>query len=226
MSTETGLERRAGAGSSERARVGHRERRLDPRTPAQSRRSVPRPPAGMRTRASSSWPRLGPGVLRQGAAVVSTVSPSATIDWRCGVSALPMVAVAALAGGAVLGCGGGSAGGSSRPEAVVQAATLPSPSARGAASRAALAAGRRACRSRRPGVVRDRYLAEARRSRVGASQERFLDTAADPSRAVRGGLAYGQLAARVYALSLPSAERRDGYLGCAFELARSVGTTR
>lgn len=95
------------------------------------------------------------------------------------------------------------------------------PSRAGAGARAALEAGRRTCKAEGAVAIHDRYLALARRDAAPGERAfvRNVDRA-DPG--LRRDPAFAQIAARLYAMSLPRVARRDGYAGCAFELSRST----
>lgn len=127
----------------------------------------------------------------------------------------------------LVGCGGEHGPAAARPS---PAATQSSPAvavraAQGASapkalrdtevSRAALKAGRRACRNRRPAAVLAAALPMARKR--GAPPD-LLRMAADPPRRVTASPGYARLAGAVYAASLPRSRRADGALGCAYEV--------
>jgi hypothetical protein len=87
-------------------------------------------------------------------------------------------------------------------------------------SKGALAA-RRACRARTSDEVRRRFLTRAR-NRAPKAERRFLKSAAKPSQALRASPSMAFVAARVYALSLPTSERAGAYAGCAYALSQSL----
>jgi hypothetical protein len=132
------------------------------------------------------------------------------------------------------GCGGDDDG-ASEPSATAEGGTArtapppvrpgPAPVGQTPRARTTLKTASAACGGQTPTAVIDRYASEVRTdgSTVDRALLRSLTTAVErladsPSRSV----AYPQLAARVYALSLPQAERGDGLRGCLYELRREV----
>jgi hypothetical protein len=145
------------------------------------------------------------------------------------VRARSLVVLTAACSPALLfvGCGGahGPAAAQSSPAAAqpspavavgaAQDASAPKALRDTAVSRAALRAGRRACRDRRPAAVLAAALPLARKR--GAPPD-LLRMAADPPRRVTASLGYARLAGAVYAASLPRSRRADSALGCAYEV--------
>jgi hypothetical protein len=86
------------------------------------------------------------------------------------------------------------------------------------ATRSAVAAGRSACRGRRPSQVVDSHLAAARR-RSGGHGPELLKLVVERRGELRGTRAFPVVAARIYALSLPVAARDAAYRGCRSALS-------
>jgi hypothetical protein len=125
----------------------------------------------------------------------------------------------ALIGGVILasGCGDDDgAVGSHASTAPATAGLLQEPPR----SPEARAAGRRACRGRDAAAVRRAYLDLAERRATNA--ERGFVRAARRLSRPRSRIGE-RIAARLYAMTLPRHQRRDGYLGCAHELASPAG---
>lgn len=97
----------------------------------------------------------------------------------------------------------------------------PDPKAKG--STKAIAEGERACKGKTPSGVKARFYPEAKEN-LEPAQRKLISrlphyeaiAAHDP------GFAAGQLAADVYAASLPAAVARYGYEGCVYGLARRL----
>jgi len=136
-------------------------------------------------------------------------------------AALALLAIAPVALGA---CGGGADGdapsaGGGIARAGVDTSQPPTPSRVSAGSRRAMAAGRAACKSKRSTSIVNAYVGAAGR-RVPASERAFVRNVERNLEQLRRNAAFPQIAARLYAMSLPRAQRRDGFAGCAFELSR------
>jgi hypothetical protein len=126
-------------------------------------------------------------------------------------------------GGALVplaGCGDDDPSGPPAGEPAAQAGDRPARPLSPTAAKAAVKAGRRACRDRRPGQVAESNLARARR-RAGHDGPELLRLVAERRGELRGR-ELSDIAARVYALSLPPAASQAGYRGCRAEL-RSGG---
>lgn len=138
-----------------------------------------------------------------------------------------LVAAIGLGTGSVVAlsaCGGddrpesGASASSASPAPHVARADL-EPSRPTRRARVALAVGRRVCRVERPSVLVAERLGAARRG-ASARERAFLRGVASVPLGGRRGAA---VAARVYAMSLPAGQRRDGFAGCVFELEKRVG---
>jgi hypothetical protein len=112
-------------------------------------------------------------------------------DITMNVRASRTLAITLSAGFALLGCGAGSGGSPSTPEAT-------------------------ACRDRTPSTILHRYIDRAR----ARADHRLVRLAEHPPKAMRSGTREVALAAAVYASSRPTAERRVAYSVCSFELRR------
>lgn len=128
---------------------------------------------------------------------------------------VPVVAGAAVALCCVLSaCGneqvepGRAAAGLSTPIANPSALRAPSPSA---------VTARASCRHQTPGEVRARFLPQARRLRADAS---LLKLATRPPKRLRSASSSTSLAAAVYAVTRPAAERPHAFAACRTELRR------
>jgi hypothetical protein len=95
--------------------------------------------------------------------------------------------------------------------------TDPAPSAATPTAKAAMSAGRNACKGKSPATIRRAFLNRARHT---GGDKHLLELAAHPSKALRQSPAYAGMAAALYASSRPKAQRRDAFAGCAFELRR------
>jgi hypothetical protein len=130
---------------------------------------------------------------------------------------------ATLSAGLLAACGGASSGTDAPAVRVTEApaalsATAPVATRKTAASRRALAGGRKACRASSPRKVIARYLP---RLKTGAPA-RLRQAAKHPPQAIRQGKGYALLAGAVYAASEPRASRPDAAAGCAYELQKTM----
>jgi len=92
-------------------------------------------------------------------------------------------------------------------------------------SRAAIDAGRRACRGKTPVEVREEFLAKAEASgQLNSGQEKMIAeiTHFESQAAHSPDFVAGQLASGVYEATLPENLRIAGYQGCVYELARQL----
>lgn len=102
---------------------------------------------------------------------------------------------------------------------------LPRPTNNTAASRAALRAGFSACRHATPAQIRRAFLEKVRHAGGSGRELRFLRATArslkarpQPPPVERRGPLAALMAAHLYALTLPTSARPDGFAGCAYEL--------
>ncbi len=92
-------------------------------------------------------------------------------------------------------------------------------------SKAAIAAGRKACVGKTPTQVREEFIGEAKASgRLNSGQEKMVAEIAHYE--THGGrspdFVAGQLAAGIYEATLPEKLSIAGYQGCVYELARQL----
>jgi hypothetical protein len=86
----------------------------------------------------------------------------------------------------------------------------------------AIAAGRKACKGRKPKQVVDEYIARAsKEGSLNEGQEEMLAEIGQYEKQSKTSpdFAAGQLAAGVYEATLPEELARSGYQGCVYELA-------
>ena len=88
-----------------------------------------------------------------------------------------------------------------------------------AAAKAALAAGRKACRGLTPLQAAKRYAPLAREAGVRKS---FTELVSHPSPAMKSSQGFPRLVAALYASTLPAPQRADAAAGCAEELSPGV----
>jgi hypothetical protein len=140
--------------------------------------------------------------------------------WLGGGAGRVALVLGAIVGLPLAGCGSEAPSVRSSAVVVARTATTTATPASVPAPRVVSRAGRRAvkaCRGRRAGEVRRRYL---RVTRPVAVDRRLAKLAADPPKNLRGGDASVALAAAVYASTRPAAGRAEAYAACRFELSR------
>jgi hypothetical protein len=100
-------------------------------------------------------------------------------------------------------------------------APKPEPGVKGSA--AALRAGEKACKGRRPTQVKEEFYGAAKAG-LSQEQEKMIARIAsfESHSSTDSGFTAGQLAADVYAATLPEAAAQYGYEGCVYALARGL----
>lgn len=103
------------------------------------------------------------------------------------------------------------------------AQTFPKPKAvpgSPAGTESAIAAGRKACKGKKPVQVRDEFIAEAEAGLQEGQKAMVEEIGKFEAQAPHSAsFAAGQLAAGVYEATLPEAQKTGGFQGCVYELA-------